>query len=286
MIEILNGTHETVNLKEGSKFKLYDNTDFEVYPSHWHPELEVIMPINGPFTAEIYGNTYELTEGNILIINSGVIHKLWAPQPDGERIIFQASINLIQAVSSFRSIMTLVPPALLITIEKDPDMYNHLHDCVMKIYDEYSDETVLSEAMIYSILLDMFVQVGRKYFMVSDETAINSPKKKEYVEKFSEIASYVDQHFAEDISLEDIASKAGFSKFHFTRLFKQFTGHSFYKFVNMKRIENAEKLLIDPDLSITEIATRSGFSSISAFIRMFKQIKNTTPTEFRNMYRY
>ena len=60
--------------------------------------------------------------------------------------------------------------------------------------------------------------------------------------------------------------------------------HIIYKYLNKKRIEYAEKLLVDPELSITEVALQSGFSSLSAFIRMFKLIKDCTPTEFRNLY--
>jgi AraC-like DNA-binding protein len=51
----------------------------------------------------------------------------------------------------------------------------------------------------------------------------------------------------------------------------------------MKRIENAEKLLVDPTTSVTEVAIHSGYSSLPAFVRMFKQIKGCTPTEFRKM---
>ena len=87
------------------------------------------------------------------------------------------------------------------------------------------------------------------------------------------------------MSLDDAANLAGFSKYHFTRLFKDFTGYSFYKYLNKKRIEHAERLLIDPEVLITEAALQSGFSSLSSFIRMFKIIKGCTPTEFRNMNR-
>ena len=89
---------------------------------------------------------------------------------------------------------------------------------------------------------------------------------------------------SENLTLDDIANIAGFSKFHFTRLFKQFTNVSFYKFLNQKRIANAEKLLANPEYTITDVALNSGFSSLSSFIRMFKIIKNCTPTEFRSMY--
>ena len=79
---------------------------------------------------------------------------------------------------------------------------------------------------------------------------------------------------------------SGFSKFYFSRLFKQFTNVSFYKYVNQKRIEKAAKMLTEPNISITNVALSCGFESLSSFIRMFKIVKGCTPTEFRNMYQY
>ncbi len=100
------------------------------------------------------------------------------------------------------------------------------------------------------------------------------------------VCSYINDHCVEDLSLEEVADLAGFSKYHFTRLFKNFTGMTFYKYLNQKRIAHAEKLLIDPDISITEVALHSGFNNLSTFIRMFKLVKGCTPTEFRSMYDY
>lgn len=104
------------------------------------------------------------------------------------------------------------------------------------------------------------------------------------MEKFILITDYINNHFAEDLSLETVASQAGFSKFHFSRLFKQYTDSTFYKYLNQKRIEFAKSLLQDPGVSVTEVAFKSGFSSLSAFLRMFKLMNNCTPTEFREMY--
>jgi AraC-like DNA-binding protein len=77
---------------------------------------------------------------------------------------------------------------------------------------------------------------------------------------------------------------SGFSKFHFERLFKQFTGTSFYKYVNQKRIVKAQEMLMEPNNTVTDVAVSCGFSSISSFIRMFKIHKGCTPSEFKNMY--
>ena len=114
---------------------------------------------------------------------------------------------------------------------------------------------------------------------------VRTNKQKEYIEKFNKIFEFIDNNYTEDISLETVADIAGFSKFHFSRLFKQFTDTSFYDYLNLRRIKAAENLLLDPSLPITEIALQSGFSSISTFNRVFKAFKKCTPSEFKELYR-
>ncbi len=93
---------------------------------------------------------------------------------------------------------------------------------------------------------------------------------------------YIDIHYMEELNLEDIAESTGFSKYHFSRLFKQYTGFTFCDYLCHRRIKVAEELLARPDLSITEAALQAGFPSISTFNRLFKQYKNCTPSEYRS----
>ena len=97
------------------------------------------------------------------------------------------------------------------------------------------------------------------------------------------VCNYITDHCTENISVEELADLAGFSKFHFARLFKQFTNMSCYEYLTQKRIAHAERLLIEPNLSITEVAMRSGFNSLSTFNRIFKASKNCTPSEYKNL---
>ena len=80
-----------------------------------------------------------------------------------------------------------------------------------------------------------------------------------------------------------MADMAGFSKYHFSRLFTQYTGHTFCDYLNMRRIRAAESLLSGDDLTVTEAAMQSGFSSIATFNRVFKSFKNCNPSEYRNL---
>ena len=86
MIEVLNGIKETVLYKDIEGFKLHDNTDYESYPEHWHTPIEIIMPIENFFDVSNKKEIFTLQEGEILFINSGVIHGM-PSTIHGERLI-------------------------------------------------------------------------------------------------------------------------------------------------------------------------------------------------------
>ncbi|WP_077610868.1 helix-turn-helix transcriptional regulator [Clostridium sp. Marseille-P2415] len=283
MIENLKGIHETVNYKEYTNIRLYDNTEAEDYPSHWHTPLEIIMPLTNTYSVLYNSHAFELKPGEIILICPGVIHSLKAPKA-GRRIIFQAELPMFHEMKELESILFLLNPTFIITPETFPAIHDKLYHCMLEIMEEYKKDLPLTETKIYSMLLEMFALIGRNHTENVHLLDAANIRQKKYTEKFIFICNYISSHCTEELTLEEVASLAGFSKYHFTRLFKQFTNVSFYKYVNKKRIAIAETLLINPQLSITEVALRSGFSSQSAFIRMFKIIKSCTPTEFRQMY--
>ena len=108
-----------------------------------------------------------------------------------------------------------------------------------------------------------------------------SRKQAEYLRKFHEVIAFIDEHYAEDICLEEIAHSIGFSKYHFSRLFKQYTNYTFCDYLNFRRVKAAENLLAQKKLPVTEIALCSGFSSISTFNRLFRQFNGCSPSEYR-----
>ena len=135
-------------------------------------------------------------------------------------------------------------------------------------------------------MIRFFVTLGRANINPQEMfPGITSSKQHEYVDKFMNVCNYITEHCTESITVDELASLAGFSKFHFARLFKQFTNTSCYDYIIQKRIAYAEKLLIEPDLSITEVSMRSGFNSLSTFNRIFKSAKNCTPSEYKKLNR-
>lgn len=285
MIETLNGIFETVNYKQNTSIKLYDNDEYEDYPAHWHTTMELIMPTDNIYTVECNNQTITLREGDIILICPGCVHTLFAP-PTGRRIIFQPDANALRFIKDIETLLNALAPLIVITPESFPSTHSKIRELLIEIKNEYlSSSSSFSEAIIYSRFLEIIALIGRNYTRKSEAQAVHVMiKQEEYMKKFIEICNYINDHCSDDLNLDDIANMSGFSKFYFSRMFRQFTNVSFYKYVNMKRIAKASELLTEPQNSITDVAINCGFSSLSSFIRMFKIIKGCTPTEFRNMY--
>lgn len=286
MIESLNGIHETVNYKQDTSIKLYDNDKYEDYPAHWHAVPEIIMPTRNIYTVVHEGETTVLREGDIILISPGCIHTLYAPER-GRRIIFQPDINPLRFMKEFDGLLSMMPPLTVITPEANPDIHSRIHQLLTEIRDEYYSAGVMfSEISIYSKTLEILTLIGRGIAPLGAETNVGvaTGRQEEYVARFMQILDYISANCTDDLGLDDVAAMSGFSKFYFSKLFKQFTGVSFYKYVNQKRIERAAALLTDPENAITNVALGCGYNSLSSFIRMFKIVKGCTPTEFRNMY--
>ena len=287
MIEILDGLHESINFGDSLGVKLFHNAEYEDYPEHWHTGLEIIMPIHSGYTVIIGNDTYTLEEGDIIIINSGVLHSLKAPL-NGERAIFQFKASLLYSVKGMETLLSILPQVMYFSREKEEcDLYCYIKHRMDEIIDEYNKENTFCEAIIYVKLIEIFVKIGRSLMEhVHEKNHFNNKnnflKKKEYMEAIINSCNYINEHYHEKISLEEISKISGFSKFHFTRIFKQCMDVTFYEYLNQKRIERAEELLYTTNNSITDIALSSGFTSISAFNRAFKTMKKCSPSEYRN----
>ena len=284
MIESLDGIFETVNYRQSTSIKLYDNTQYEDYPMHWHPAVEIIMPVENTYKIIFSNGEVVLNEEDICIICPGCVHSIVAPET-GRRIIFQPNTTTLRFMSEVEVLFSIISPYCIITPQEYPKIHPIIKDMLIEIREEYKKNAPFSEVSIYSKLLDMLALIGTNYSNTSKDRKNYSPFiKEEYAHVFMEICDYINAHCAEDLKLDEVADMSGFSKFYFERLFKQFTGTSFYKYVNQKRIAKAQELLVEPGISVTDVAINCGFTSISSFIRMFKLQKGCTPTEFKSMY--
>lgn len=92
---------------------------------------------------------------------------------------------------------------------------------------------------------------------------------------------YIQEHYAEELSLGHLAAVVHASRYYFCKLFKKVTGLNFTGFVARTRTEKAKNLLLNSNLRVSEIAYEVGFQSLTHFNRVFKRIVGQSPTEYR-----
>ena len=95
------------------------------------------------------------------------------------------------------------------------------------------------------------------------------------------LAQFIDEHLAEDVSLSSLAELVHLSPFHFSRAFKQSFNMPPHRYLTNRRIERAKSLLVERKLSVTEIGHEVGFSETSSFTSAFRKITGETPTDYR-----
>lgn len=110
---------------------------------------------------------------------------------------------------------------------------------------------------------------------------IEMPNNVSISTKIKKATNYIEENFTKQIKLEELANLIDFSKEHFCRLFKKETGLKFVDYVNRKRIKEAERMLENPAIKISEIYRKVGFSSQQHFTKVFRDINSVSPSVYK-----
>lgn len=95
------------------------------------------------------------------------------------------------------------------------------------------------------------------------------------------VTDYIAKNIARDIGLDDLSSVCGLTRFHFSRAFKTAFGEPPYRYLTLRRMEQAKDMLATSQLSVSDIACACGFRGLSQFDRSFRDVVGKTPLEFR-----
>ena len=279
------GNREHVNFPHHSSIVVHENRSRETYPFHWHTAFEIIMPENGSYLVETTNSAYVLQENQILIIPPGQLHQL-SPKGEGSRLILLFHYTRLNSFQEFSTLMGALSQVVLITPQTFPRIWEESRLLMVHMSQEYEKQNPVCEFEILSSLLHLLVLLVREITVfppcLSHE---GNSHHQDYGYRFRDVLKYMAGAYTGQVSLAQAASIAGFSKFHFSRLFKRIMGISFGDYLTGLRLSHAKLLLLDSSLTITQIALQSGFPSPSSFNRMFKQVNHCTPTEFKKLMR-
>lgn len=280
LLRITDSDQEYVDYLKESSIRIWLNKETTSFTRHWHYSVEIIVAIENTYTVHVKDTEYVLNPGDIMIIPAGELHELVAPE-SGSRLVCLFDYEVISQLSGFAKLSPFISQPMCIRRNDTSPLYNRSISLIKQIAREYAEQNPFFELVIYTRLISLFVIIGRSDS--EDESLIDS-KQSKLNKRLSIAFEYIDSHYTEDLSLDKVASIAGFSKFHFTRMFKECSGQNFHEYLSFKRVQASETLLLKPNYSITEVAFGAGFSSLSTFNRAFKAVNKCSPTEYRMLY--
>lgn len=270
---------------QGYSYTIFYFKELETFPLHWHNYVEIIYTMQNGLIYEVNGEKIHMERGDVLFIWPGELHSIiYQPKPNNTLMLQFDSQLLTDRIDFQKSAYLFFSTRILRERENDvilPRIQKILLDILnTSLYEEHFQE-MKSCILIYELIIFLGEGLGNKLLACEKPFSLNKSK---VWQQMLFVCNHITAHCTEHISLETAASVAGFSKCHFSRLFKNYTGHSFPEFQAKERIRIAETLLMDPSFSITEVSMESGFNSMATFNRVFLKFKKVTPTQFRRMY--
>lgn len=156
------------------------------------------------------------------------------------------------------------------------DKYEKYFEIFVKICEHYDTALEIDEIILHSRILEIIYLLSKDSRNLFRREGIKSSNYKA-IEK---VISFIKENLTSDLSLETMASYAGFSPIHFHNCFKASTGKTLREYVEEQRIKKAANMLVTTDSKLTEIAYECGFSSQSYFSYAFKRKMHLTPREY------
>lgn len=266
-------------------WRFWYNNQTVGYFTHWHDALELIMPLEEDYLITVRDTDYRLVPGDIMLIPPGDLHAIKAPQ-SGNRFIFLIDLGVFHQIGDFRQSRLLLSKPVHITSERFSAIYEEAVSMIMQAAALYWSSSPSRQLQIYACLLKFFAccidhQVTSS---ISSDPNGNSPRSEQLYHRFNQLLDYLQLHYAENISLEQAADQMHLSKYYFTKVFKQYTGQTFYEYFSYLRIQAAEEYLKDPSIPIADISSSCGYVNISSFNRTFRKLKGCNPSEYRKLH--
>jgi AraC-like DNA-binding protein/mannose-6-phosphate isomerase-like protein (cupin superfamily) len=250
---------------------------------HWHNELEMVYVQQGIITVNCESQTIEARPGEIIFINSNEPHSYYVLE--APIALYCCAINpvLLQGryVTSYES--RILSPTSMVTI-----FQNHItNDALLVQYfltmwEEGEKQVKGYEYAIKANLYGIIALMVRNHI----QSTLSNRQflfKNRNLNNINKIIEYIEQHYQEDINLNELSDYLGFNRFYFCRLFKDITGFTPVKYINNYRIHQAVSLMqSQSSMSITQIATQVGYNDSNYFTRVFREVTNDTPSVYIN----
>lgn len=264
-----------------SSISYYDSQHIYHIPEHWHEDLEFLYILNGSLDFTVNGQTIHLHAGEGIMVNSKRIHSNHSEK--GQYCEFYVALLHPQYYNvSTYVYQKYVAPALsanafdYLFLTKD-NWTGEIIDNMVNLFEKkVSPNTELE-------ILEVAFRILRTIHENVDFSASKEEPSHQYTKTFKEMMLYIQEHYMEKVSLDDIANAGNVGKTLCAKIFRRFSSKTPGEYLVHYRITRSIDLLRNTDMSITEIAYSTGFASASHYTKTFREIMGYTPNQYRRV---
>lgn len=256
---------------------------------HFHPEYQIFVVLEGTGTRFVGDQVERFGPGDLVITGPNLPH-VWR----SDELYFEKDSNLMTRgiVVYFREVILndklldteegLKIRQLLKRSEQGLAFSGHTQQRVTQALQDLKTATGFDRILGLLQILHTF-SLSDEYRVLS-RLSLANPVKPTDKERMSRVYTFLMENFTEQINLDEVAEVANMAPTAFCRYFKKRTNKTLWEFITELRIGYACKLLMEEDLSISQVAHESGYPTLSNFNQQFKSLSNLTPSEYQQKY--
>lgn len=256
---------------------------FTMEDDHYHDYYEIYYMLAGQRIYFIRDRSYSIEQGDLVFIHKHELHKTMQTGDSAhERLIIHfddATINLLAGKHADLLLMPFRHASHIIRLPRQEQLA--ADQLMRRLLAEIGQRPEGYELFPPQALTELLLTAAR-YMQQHEPVPLHHATPMHA--KISEVIRYINAHFAEPLRLGGLADHFFISPYYLSRMFKEMTGFTFSDYVILTRMKEAQRLLRDSEISITDIAAAVGFDNFSHFGKTFKKITRVSPREYRKQY--
>lgn len=266
--------HEKVNYQQWTFFTIshthYNNDRY--IDSHWHNSIEITYVVKGLKIQHMENKEIIAPKGTLLLVNSGVIHDVDVKK-GLEGIVLLIDRNYIDQVC---------PECIERGFSLDLDF--EARDLIIRnLFDLVTAHEQSDKVRENIIVLEIISLLSKRLLMPGHY--IKEKHGDECYELVISITEFIDYHYKQKISLDDIANLTSYNKSYLSNIFKKKMGITIFEYLRNVRMQHSLDDLKYTDNTVVNIALDNGFANIQIFNRTFKELYQMTPKQYRDKYK-
>lgn len=257
----------------------YRTTKGNYHAAHFHPELEMLYILNGTATLIVDGVRSQLVQGDLMVIDSNQIHETQC-RTSLMQIMIHVDAEYIREMLGLKEGQgRMIRCSRADLIDEQLGSYLELCDCFKELVPYYIKQPLGYKIECEAIVQDILYRLIRDFSLPMRTDDFPGAAKKD--ERMKEILAFIDDHYAEPLSLQDTAGEFGLSREYFARYFKKHMGITFLDHLSRVRLSHIYHDLITTDEPVMELMEKHGFTNYRLMNRLFKEIYGDTPRTIR-----